>query len=190
MFYKKLRSTSNYCEESEFDSDSCINHRKVIYKITCISTKRFYIGMSMNFNVRITTHINNLSFGIHHSKLMQEDFKNYGLENFKFEIIKEYEDIAVEELRKNEAYYIKLYAPEYNKLNNISAGNFTKTPDIKDSLNIEENFVVLILKALKESSSYKEASDKLGISERTLYRKIKEYKLVNTKLTDSPDKES
>jgi len=55
---------------------------------------------------------------------------------------------------------------------------FEKTEIVEESLSIEEMEKSLILKALKKhGGKRKEAADDLGISERTLYRKIKEYKL-------------
>ena len=47
---------------------------------------------------------------------------------------------------------------------------------IEESLSLEEKEKELIIKALnKHNGKRKYASDELGISERTLYRKIKEY---------------
>lgn len=49
---------------------------------------------------------------------------------------------------------------------------------IEESLSLEENEKMLILKALeKNEGKRKDAAKDLGISERTLYRKIKEYEL-------------
>ena len=49
---------------------------------------------------------------------------------------------------------------------------------IEDSLSLAEMEKTFILKALKKHHNRrKEAADDLGISERTLYRKIKEYEL-------------
>ncbi|MGK0363423.1 MAG: DNA-binding NtrC family response regulator, partial [Saprospiraceae bacterium] len=49
---------------------------------------------------------------------------------------------------------------------------------VEDSLSLEEMEKNLIRKALKKHNNRrKEAADDLGISERTLYRKIKEYEI-------------
>ena len=46
------------------------------------------------------------------------------------------------------------------------------------TLTLQEHEKILILKSLeRHSGRRKDAADELGISERTLYRKIKEYKL-------------
>ena len=49
---------------------------------------------------------------------------------------------------------------------------------MEESLNLEDMEKELIRKALKKHNNRrKEAAEDLGISERTLYRKIKEYDL-------------
>ena len=50
--------------------------------------------------------------------------------------------------------------------------------DIEENLSIEEREREIIRQALMDANCYrKEAAEKLGISERTLYRKMKEYNL-------------
>ena len=50
--------------------------------------------------------------------------------------------------------------------------------DIEENLSIEEREREIIRQALMAANGYrKEAAEKLGISERTLYRKMKEYDL-------------
>ena len=49
---------------------------------------------------------------------------------------------------------------------------------IEESLSLEEKEIELIIKALdRHNGKRKYAAEELGISERTLYRKIKEYNL-------------
>ncbi len=76
-----------------------------------------------------------------------------------------------------------------NNVENYSNNNFNENKDVNDSNNIqdteeviEENLSLadkekeLIFKALeKHENKRKQASEELGISERTLYRKLKEY---------------
>ncbi|MCB9290469.1 MAG: sigma-54-dependent Fis family transcriptional regulator [Lewinellaceae bacterium] len=55
---------------------------------------------------------------------------------------------------------------------------FSPSEEIEESLSLEENEKELIQKALKKHNGRrKEAAQDLGISERTLYRKIKQYEL-------------
>jgi len=66
-----------------------------------------------------------------------------------------------------------------NELNKTFIANVEDTEEfVEESLSIEEKEKELIQKALnKHHGKRKLAADDLGISERTLYRKIKEYKL-------------
>ena len=55
---------------------------------------------------------------------------------------------------------------------------YEETEVVEESLNLEEMEKELIAKALKKHNNRrKEAAVDLGISERTLYRKIKEYEI-------------
>jgi transcriptional regulator with PAS, ATPase and Fis domain len=69
-------------------------------------------------------------------------------------------------------------SPEFN-LQHKEAGNIQDTEEIlEESLSLEEKEIELIRKALeKHHGKRKHAAQELGISERTLYRKIKEYNL-------------
>ncbi len=56
------------------------------------------------------------------------------------------------------------------------AYNYGQSEVVEENLSLEEKTKELILKALKKHKGRrKDAADELGISERTLYRKIKEY---------------
>jgi transcriptional regulator with PAS, ATPase and Fis domain len=58
--------------------------------------------------------------------------------------------------------------------------NFEIHQEIEESLSLEDREKELIKKALeKHRGKRKYAASELGISERTLYRKIKEYNLNN-----------
>ena len=55
------------------------------------------------------------------------------------------------------------------------------TPEEEDSLSIEKKEKELIIRALqKNRNKRKYAAQDLGISERTLYRKIKQYEIEST----------
>lgn len=61
---------------------------------------------------------------------------------------------------------------------NEAASRFNRAEVVEENLSLAENEKDLIRKALKKHNNRrKEASEDLGISERTLYRKIKEYEL-------------
>lgn len=66
--------------------------------------------------------------------------------------------------------------PEYHRNNTVDVEIHEEAPE---SLSLEDREKELIKKALKKhSGKRKYASEELGISERTLYRKIKEYNLI------------
>jgi len=58
-----------------------------IYKITCLSNKKIYIGSSINIKRRLKDHTKLLRGNKHLNKYMQKDWNKYGEKNFKFEII-------------------------------------------------------------------------------------------------------
>lgn len=62
----------------------------------------------------------------------------------------------------------------------VSRPDFEEHQEVEESLSLEDREKELIQKALdKHRGKRKYAAQELGISERTLYRKIKEYNLVN-----------
>ena len=57
--------------------------------------------------------------------------------------------------------------------------SFQESVEIEESLSLEEREKELIQKALKKHNGRrKNAAKELGISERTLYRKIKEFEIL------------
>ncbi len=63
-------------------------------------------------------------------------------------------------------------------LQNKTQGGYQDTEDVEEILSIEEMEKEMIKKSLKKfNNRRKDAADELGISERTLYRKIKEYNI-------------
>jgi transcriptional regulator with PAS, ATPase and Fis domain len=86
---------------------------------------------------------------------------------------------TIEKLYQN----VKVPAPDsFSGSRNITADDDSEIQDteeiIEESLSLEEKEIELIKKALdKHMGKRKYAAEELGISERTLYRKIKEYDL-------------
>ena len=92
-----------------------------IYKITCTSNNKFYIGSTISFRKRVKDHKNDLLANKHASLLMQRCFNNYGKDCFEIEILKSFERIIPfkstdykEVLLKTEEEYITKYSPEFN----------------------------------------------------------------------------
>jgi DNA-binding NtrC family response regulator len=93
--------------------------------------------------------------------------------------------VVTEEIHENHAGIIeRLYetseSPELKspvKLKTVESDNIEDTEEIvEESLSLESREIELIIKALeKHNGKRKYAAEELGISERTLYRKIKEH---------------
>lgn len=82
-----------------------------IYKITCLSNNKIYIGSANNIYKRWNEHIWELNNQKHDNKHLQDAWNKYGEENFVFEIIEECnKDIKLD----REQYYLDLYEP-YNR---------------------------------------------------------------------------
>lgn len=71
------------------------------------------------------------------------------------------------------------YVPVIEKPGQISRSDFEETETVEDeNLSLQDKEVELIRKALERNRGRrKDAAEELGISERTLYRKIKQYNL-------------
>lgn len=100
-----------------------------IYKITNILDEKIYIGQTVNYRKRRTSHLSSLKKGNHHNEHLQRAFDKYGESTFEIELIKE---CTAEELDEMEKYYIKeLDACNHDKGYNMMYGgqayrNFTK----------------------------------------------------------------
>lgn len=95
-------------------------------------------------------------------------------------------DIPLEALERNSSNHSneevpKATLPDTNKpiiLDSKDKEHYDNMEVVEESLSLEENEKGLIRKALKKHNGRrKEAAHDLGISERTLYRKIKQYEL-------------
>lgn len=76
-----------------------------IYKITCISNNKIYIGSSIFIGKRWSSHISALNLRKHENPILQRAWNKYGKNNFKFEII---EIIKPELLMENELKWFKI----------------------------------------------------------------------------------
>lgn len=82
---------------------------KGIYKITNNITGMMYIGATMNASKRFEHHKSVMKTRKHRNKALLEDVINYGLNNFSFEMIQEFDKISLEDLRRREALEIAKY---------------------------------------------------------------------------------
>ncbi|MCA1764303.1 MAG: sigma-54 interaction domain-containing protein [Cryomorphaceae bacterium] len=90
-----------------------------------------------------------------------------------------YEDFEAEEESPETPAVIPTESkPAYNIIRRDSPDHIDEHEEVEESLSIEDSERELIQRALKKHNSRrKQAARELGISERTLYRKIKEYDL-------------
>ncbi len=107
--------------------------------------------------------------------LLEDGNDTSALEQTKALLVKDFYDDPVVAAPKPEP-------AEHNfNLNNDNSENyegFHESEVIEESLSLQEKEKEMIRKALeKHNGKRKNAADELGISERTLYRKIKEYKI-------------
>ena len=85
-----------------------------VYKITNKVNSKLYIGASKALKDRWYHHKYRLKNQIHHVAELQEDWNNFGEENFDFEVIAE--RFNEDELDFWERIYILKYSPEYNSV--------------------------------------------------------------------------
>ena len=84
-----------------------------------------------------------------------------------------------DELSNSQSPVINDFTIEHKNEQSTFQDSFQESVEIEESLSLEEREKELIQKALKKHNGRrKNAAKELGISERTLYRKIKEYEIL------------
>ena len=88
-----------------------------VYKITNLVTGEFYIGCSTNIKQRWSTHKTRYKEPSckEYDKKLYQSMREYGIENFKFEILEEVKDIS--QIFNREMAYINDLSACYNGLN-------------------------------------------------------------------------
>lgn len=80
-----------------------------IYKITCTSTGKFYIGSAKDIQHRLARHKSDLGRNVHHNTLLQRAVNKYGKDVFEFEILEFVDD--AESLLQREQHYLDTLNP-------------------------------------------------------------------------------
>jgi group I intron endonuclease len=128
-----------------------------IYKITCIKNNKVYIGQTDCFVRRCSQHLKNFKDKKHACKELQEDINLYGLENFKFEII-----INENNLKKRlqlEKQHIENTLEEL-LYNPIRIHNFKNQPRVAQRIKIHD----IIYPSIREASrKIKQSPRNIGI---------------------------
>jgi len=92
-----------------------------VYKITCNTNGKFYIGSTNDLIKRRIIHRFELKFKIHFNKFLQEDFDNFGDDDFKFTIVEKVSSlINRNDLYKLEQKYINELNPDYNIVRKVT----------------------------------------------------------------------
>lgn len=81
-----------------------------VYKITCLTDGKFYIGSSKNIKRRWKTHVSKLNKNEHDNMFLQEAWNLYGEKSFTFEILEETSEECRYEL---EQLYLDELKPYY-----------------------------------------------------------------------------
>ena len=58
-----------------------------IYKITCLTNNKSYIGQSVSIKRRWATHKRELAAGTHYNEYLQRAYNKYGKDSFVYEIL-------------------------------------------------------------------------------------------------------
>ena len=91
-------------------------------------------------------------------------------------LMNDYEQLPERESSVVKSVFAQPAQPVLISSGNNNGSNIQQHEEVEESLNIMDKEKELILKALKKhKSKRKDAASDLGISERTLYRKLKEY---------------
>jgi group I intron endonuclease len=90
-----------------------------VYKITCLSSGKYYIGYSKNVKHRFTAHKSGLKRNKHQNQHLQMSYNKYNIENFTFDIL--HTCNTIDEAKELELKYLEdinirpfLYNMHYN----------------------------------------------------------------------------
>ena len=142
--------------DSKKSKSDFANEREIMYKIL------FDMRSDINDLKKLTL------------ELMQSDNTTKVEEDTKKLIQKIYKEDAKDTREENHVEVVRINE-NYNDSSNYE---FTETIDADESLSIQDKEIELIKKSLERNNGKRKlAAKELGISERTLYRKIKQYDL-------------
>lgn len=98
--------------QGHYTSFANIPQTSGIYRITCTSINKFYIGSAVNLRKRWLRHLNELSRNIHYNAKMQRAFNKYGEASFIVEVV---ELVLIPEmLTVREQYWLDKLKPFFN----------------------------------------------------------------------------
>lgn len=92
-----------------------------IYKFENKINHMIYIGQSINLEERYKKHKQNI-YDKNHTEEFYKGLREYGWDNFTYEILESFDDYSLERLNKLEVYYIKKYNCIYPNGYNMNPG--------------------------------------------------------------------
>lgn len=120
---------------------------KGIYKIECKTSKKIYVGSSIDIIRRIKEHKRKLNLGQHYNPHLQNSYNKYGKDDFIFTSLEEIDyDITRKDLNKLEYEWIKKL-----KTDDSNYGFNIQYPKIKDNLGHTKESKQRLSHAMKES---------------------------------------
>lgn len=145
-----------------------------LYRITCLTTSKVYIGESVNVLSRSRYHMGHLQTNLHDCRAMQADYNEYGFENFTFHVLLYGPEWECKDKRKEkETEILSFYSGDqvYNILH----------PDAQK--NLEKNYRVHCKINNVEYNSIADAVLALGIPESVIRRRLVNnspgYEIIN-----------
>jgi len=100
-----------------------------IYKITDLNSNYFYIGSSVNINLRWKRHLSQLKNKNHCNYFLQNIFNSYGEESLFFEIVE-----LCENLKEREQWYLNFLNPKLNINKNSCGGDMISNHPLKEQI--------------------------------------------------------
>lgn len=124
-----------------------------IYKITNLINDKFYIGASVDINMRYGTHMGRDAKKYSKVHEFYSDILKYGRENFKLEIL---EVCSRDKLLKKEQYHFDLLKPQYNKVRPVENNFIHKEVQEKATKNSNTEELIKKRKELYNNPEYQQ----------------------------------
>ena len=154
--------------------DNIFNNQtnKGVYKITCLTNKKFYIGSAYDLYKRYKEHRNALVSNRHHNKQLTRFVNKYGIDNLQFDLL---EECLIEELEVKEQYYITNSKNTFNETLDVKACNRGKKLSEEHKQNISNSIKAKNIIRSEETKNKisKSNKGKTGKYERTEEQKQK-----------------
>ena len=131
-----------------------------IYKFENLINHKCYIGQSSNLEERYKKHIYNIN-DLTHQEVLYKAFRKYGIENFSYEILENFEIYSLEKLNELEQKYIEKYNALIPNGYNMVPGGSNGT-GLAKGIKVEQ--YTLDGEYIQTFDSAKKASEKLGIN--------------------------